>query len=112
MNITNPPHWILNSCFGAFLIVWVHLGPFRYCKKLGAKRAECAAITAKVHATKSHRTLRTEYTRSTPLDPILMFCCVSKCLGAFGTFPLLYDTWFRTGQIVAINAKVRATKSC
>ena len=32
-------------------------------------------------------------------------------MGAFGTFPLLYDTWFRTGQIVAINAKVHATKS-
>ena len=38
---THPihPHWILNLCVGAFLSVWVHLGPFRYCMKLDAKRA-------------------------------------------------------------------------
>ena len=28
---------------------------------------------------------RNERTRSTPLDPKLMFCCVLLCLGAFGT---------------------------
>ena len=46
-------HWILNSCFRVFLSVWVHLGLFRYCMKLGAKWAECGAIIAKVRATKS-----------------------------------------------------------
>ena len=30
----------LNSCFVAFRKVWVHLGSFRYCTKLGAKWAE------------------------------------------------------------------------
>ena len=25
---TRPPHWTLNSCFGAFHTIWVHLGPF------------------------------------------------------------------------------------
>ena len=39
-NAPDPHHWTLNSCFGAFLSVWVHLAPFRYCTKLGAKCAK------------------------------------------------------------------------
>ena len=35
----DPHNWTLNSCFGAFLSVWVHLEPFCYCTKLAAKRA-------------------------------------------------------------------------
>ena len=27
-NAPDPPHWTLNSCFGAFHTIWVHLGPF------------------------------------------------------------------------------------
>ena len=38
-NALDPPHWTLNSCFGAFHNVWVHLGSFRNCK-LGVKRGE------------------------------------------------------------------------
>ena len=55
---------------------------------------------------------RKEHTRSTPLDPKLMFRCVSNCLGAFGTVSSPYETRFKTGRTGAINAKVRATKSC
>ena len=33
-------HWTLNSCFGEFRSVWVHLGPFRYFAKLGTIWAE------------------------------------------------------------------------
>ena len=36
----NPPHWTLNSCFGEFHIIWVHLGPFGCLTKLDAKWAE------------------------------------------------------------------------
>jgi len=36
----DPPHWTLNSCFGEFCTIWVHLGPFGCLTKLGAKRAE------------------------------------------------------------------------
>ena len=36
MNAPDPLHWILNSCFGAFLFVWVHLELFCYCTKLAA----------------------------------------------------------------------------
>ena len=27
-NTPDPPHWTLNSCFGVFHIIWVHLGLF------------------------------------------------------------------------------------
>ena len=40
MNAPDPHHWTLNSCFGAFRSIWVHLEPFRYCTKLAAKRAK------------------------------------------------------------------------
>ena len=36
----DPPHWTLNSYFGAFRTILVHLGPFGYLTKLGANRAE------------------------------------------------------------------------
>jgi len=39
-NAPDPPHWTLNSCFGAFRSVWVLLSMFRYNKKLGAKWVE------------------------------------------------------------------------
>ena len=37
---THPPHWTLNSCFGVFCTIWMHLVPFGYLTKVGAKRAE------------------------------------------------------------------------
>ena len=33
-------HWSLNSCFGEFSTIWVHLGPFGCLSKLGEERAE------------------------------------------------------------------------
>ena len=69
-NAPDPPHWTLNSCFGAFCSIWVHSGPFGCLTKLGAKRAELGQQFVK-------RSLigifRNECTRSTPLDPKLMF---------------------------------------
>ena len=49
-----------------------------------------------------------ECTRSTPLDPKLMFCCVSYYLGAFETVWLPYEIGCKTGRT---SAKVCATKS-
>ena len=40
MNAPDPPHWTLNSRFGAFRTIRVHLGSFGCLTKLGAKRAE------------------------------------------------------------------------
>ena len=54
----------------------------------------------------------TERSRSTPLDPKLMFWCVSFCLGAFGIVSLLHETRCKTRHTVAINAKVSVPKSC
>src|SRR4029079_97353 len=51
---------------------------------------------------------RNEHTRSTPLDPKLMFWCVSDYLGPFRTVWLLCETQYKTGQT---SAKFRATKS-
>jgi len=52
--------------------------------KLGAKRGELVQLMQKF-VPRSHVVIfRNERTRSTPLDPKLMFSCVSQCLGAFG----------------------------
>ena len=39
-NTHDPDHWTLNTLFGVFRSVCVHLGPLRYRTKLGAKWAE------------------------------------------------------------------------
>src|SRR6185295_465183 len=84
---SNPPyprHLVLNSCFGAFHSVWVHLGPFRYCTKLGAKWAELVRLIQKFVPQSRVGCFHNERTQSTPLEPKLSFCCISFCLGAFG----------------------------
>ena len=43
-NAPDPHHWTLNSFFGAFLSVWLHLEPFRNCTKLGAKWANLVQL--------------------------------------------------------------------
>src|SRR6185437_5071321 len=39
-NAPDPPQRALNSCFGMFCTIWVHLVPFGYLTKLGVKWAE------------------------------------------------------------------------
>jgi hypothetical protein len=58
-NFSQPAHPIhpiepQTHVFAMFRSVWVYLGLFRYCTKLGAKQA-FGAINPKVRATKSHR---------------------------------------------------------
>ena len=89
-NQLDPLHWTLNSCFGAFRTVWVHLRPFGSLTKLGAKRFE---LVQRFVPQRRVGVFRDERTRSTPLDPKHMFCCVSYHLGAFGTVWLPYKTW-------------------
>jgi hypothetical protein len=55
-------------------------GPFRYCTKADAKLAELVALTQKFAKQSRVGIFRSERTRSTPLDPKLMF------LGHFGPF--------------------------
>ena len=46
-NAPDPPHWTLNSYFGAFHSVRVHLESFRKYMKLGAKRVEVVKLMQK-----------------------------------------------------------------
>src|SRR6185437_1611086 len=101
----DPPHWTLNSCFGAFRTIWVHLGPLGCLTKLGENRPE---IVQKYVPRSCIRIFHNEPTRSTPLDPKLMFWCISYRLGAFATIRLPYKT---RGKTFRTSAKVRATKT-
>src|SRR6185437_2626385 len=105
-NSHDPHHWTLISCFGAFLSVWVHLRPFCFYTKLATKRAKLVQLMQKFMPRCLVRIFRNECSRSTPLDPKLMFLCVSFRSGAFGTVLLLHETWCKTRQTGAITAKV------
>ena len=105
MNAPDPPpldpkqmFWCVSYYLGAFGTVRL---PYETWYKMGG-------TSAKVRATKSRGKFHKEHTRSTPLDPKLMFWCVSYYLGAFRTVWLPYETRCKTGRT---SAKVRATKS-
>ena len=98
--------WDLNSYFGAFCTICVHLVQFGCLTKLGAKRAE---VVQKFVPLRHVRIFCNERTQSTPLNPKLMFHSVSYYFCAFGTAQFRYKTQCKTGQT---NAKVRAPKSC
>jgi len=99
------PHWTLSSCFSAFRIIWVHWGPFGCVTTLSLKRVK---LVQKFVTRSRVRIFRNEHTRSTPMDPKLMFWYVSYYLGAFGAVWLPYESRCETGRT---SAKVRATKS-
>jgi len=104
-NAPNLTHWTLNSCFGAFCTIWVHLGLLSCLMKLGAKHSELVQKFVPRSCVESFRNVRT---RSTPLNPKLMFWCVPYHFGAFGTIWLSYETQCKTGRT---SAKFCATKS-
>jgi len=83
----------------------VHSELFGGLTKLGAKRVE---LVQKFVPRSRVGIFRNERTRASPLDPKLLFWCVSYYLDAFGTVWLPYETWFKTGRT---SGKVRATKS-
>ena len=96
-NAPDPPHWTLNRCFGVFRTIWLHLGLFACVMNLGAKRVELVqnfVLRSRV------RIFRNERTRSTPLDPKLIFWCVSYYLGAFGTICCLTKLGAKWAKIV------------
>jgi len=63
--------------------ILVHLGPFGLLLKLGAKRAE---LVQKFMPRSRVGIFRNQRTRSTPLDPKLMFWCVRTILVHLGPF--------------------------
>ena len=91
--------WCVSYHLGAFVTVWLSY-------KLSAKWAE---LVQNFMPRSRIRIFRNKRTRSTPLDPKLMFWCLSYRLGAFGTVWLPYETRCKTGRT---SANVRGTKSC
>ena len=83
MKAPDPYHWTLNSCFGALLSGWGHLELFCYCMKLATKRAKLVQVMQKFMPRCLVRSFCNERSRSTPLDPKLMFGCVSPRSAAF-----------------------------
>ena len=64
--------------FGPFRgSVWVRLGPFRYGSKLNAKWAELVQLMQMFVPQSCVRCFHNKRTQSTPLDPELIFYCVS-----------------------------------
>ena len=91
--------------FRAFRTICVHSGLFGCLTKLVAKRAK---LVQKFMPRSRVGIFRNEHTRTTLLDPKLMFRCVLYYLGAFRTVWLPYETRCNTGRT---SAKVRAMKS-
>ena len=92
--------WCVSYDLGAFGSIWL---PYETLWKTGGSFLQKFVPRSRVGI------FRNERTRSTPLDPKLMFCCVSYYLGTFGTVWLPYETRCKTGRT---SAKVRATKLC
>ena len=75
----------------------MHLGPFGYLMKLGAKQAE---LVQKFVPRSCVRIFRNEHIRSTPLDPKLMFWCVSYYWVHLGPFGCLTKLGAKQAELV------------
>ena len=102
MNAPDPHHWTLNSCFGTFLSVWVHMEPFRYCTKLAAKRAKLVQFMQKFRPRCLVKFFCNDHSRSTLLDPKIMFWCVSFRSSAFWTVSLLHELGAKRAKLVQL----------
>ena len=87
-----------------FWCVSVHLATFNYYTEQGAKWVELVQLMHNFVPLRRIGIFRNERIRSTPLDPNMMFWCVSYFLGAFGTVWLPYETRCKIGRT---SAKVR-----
>ena len=73
----------------------MHLGPFGCLTKHGTKRAE---LVQKFVPQSRVGILHNECTRSTPVDPKLMFWCILYYMGALRTVWLRYETRCKIGR--------------
>ena len=105
MNATDPLHWTLNSCIAEFRSVWEHFGLFPYCTKLGTKWAALVQLMHMFLPRSRVKIFHNECTRSNPLDPKLMFWCVSQCLGTFGILSLLIKLGSKMVELVQLMQK-------
>ena len=74
-------------------------------------RAEMVELMHKFVLWSRVKIFQNKRTRSTQLNPKLMFWCVSLCLGAFGNVSLIVETRCKTVWNGAIKAQVCAIKS-
>ena len=88
---TRSTHWTLNSCFGVFRTIWVHLVPFGSLTKLGAIRAEL------VQKFVPRSSVGIFYNK--PFDP--PHWILTSCFVAFRTI------WMHLGQFVALQHSVQ-----
>ena len=104
MTAPNPPHWTLNSRFGAFRTIRVHLGPLvalqnsvqngpKWCK------SSCHEVVSEFFATNAP---------DPPYWPLPHVSVRFVLFGCIWDSLLHYNTQFKTGQTCA---KVHATKS-
>ena len=91
--------WCVSFHLGAFGTIWL---PYKTLWKTGGSFLQKFMPRSRVGI------FHNERTRSTPLDPKLMFWCVSYYLGKLGTVGFRCETRCKTGRT---SAKVRATKS-
>ena len=84
-------------------------GSFGWLTKLGAQRAE---LVQKFVPRSRVGIFHNECTRSTPLDPKLMFWRVSYRLGAFETVWLPYETRCKTGRTSAKGRSMKSHQNC
>jgi len=96
-NARDPHHWTLNSCFGAFLFIWVHLRPFGYGTKLGAKWANLVQLKQKFVPQCLVRNSQNECSRST-------YWTLSSC------FHVFLSIWVHLGPF-CYHAKLKAKRA-
>ena len=90
-NGPDPPHWTLNSCFGAFCTIWVHLGLFGCLTRLDAK-------WAKLEQSSCHEVASRFFAKNAP-DP--SYWTLNSCFGAFCTIRVYL------GQLFALRNSVQ-----
>ena len=100
---------LMFSCVSFFLGAF---GTIMQLHKLDAKHSKLLQLMQKFVPRCHIRNFRNELSRSTLLEPKLMFWCISFHLGALGTISLQHETWCKTRRSGVINAKVCATMSC
>ena len=82
--------WCILYYSGAFMAAWLLM-------KLGAKRAD---LVQKFVPRSRVGIFRNERTRTTPLEPKLMFCCVTIILVHSGSFGCLTKLGAQRGELV------------
>src|SRR6185437_14153337 len=88
--------WCVSYFMGAFQTVSL---PY----KTRVKRAELVQLIRKLKPRSRVGIFGNERTRSTPLDPNLMFSLVLFCLGAFRTVSSPHETRLKTGRTGVIK---------